>query len=195
MIYLELFWEFFKIGLFAIGGGPATLPFISSLGERTGWFTMQEMADMLAVAESTPGPMGINMATYVGYKMGGIFGGCFTTLGEITPSIIVIVIVATMLQKFKNAKQVENAFYGIRAASAGLVASAVFGIFRMSLLTVQAFSVIPADTFVPRIFAAIDWGSFVLAGVLFFAIRKWNRHPLWYILAGALAGIFILPLL
>ena len=168
-------------GLFAIGGGPATLPFISQLGERTGWFTTQEMADMLAVAESTPGPIGINMATYVGYKMGGIFGGVFTTLGEIAPSIIVVIIVATMLQKFKNSRQVENAFYGVRAASAGLVASAVFGIFRMSLLTTQT----PI---------AINWKAVVLAAILFYAVRKWNKHPIWYILAAALAGIFILPL-
>ena len=194
MIYLRLFWEFFKIGLFAIGGGPATLPFISQLGERTGWFTMQEMADMLAVAESTPGPMGINMATYVGYKMGGVFGGAFTTLGEVTPSIIVIIIVAAMLQKFKNSKQVENAFYGVRAASAGLVASAVFSIFRMSLLTTQTFTKTSIGAFFAEVVGAINWKTAVLAAVLFYAVRKWNKHPIWYILAAALAGIFILPL-
>ena len=102
MIYLRLFWEFFKTGLFTIGGGMATLPFLHDMGEATGWFTQADLMNMLAVSESTPGPIGINMATYVGFTVAGIPGAVIATIGEVTPSIIVILIVAAMLTKFRN---------------------------------------------------------------------------------------------
>ena len=178
MIYLRLFWEFFKIGLFAIGGGPATLPFITELGNRTGWFTELEVADMLAVAESTPGPMGINMATYVGFRMGGVFGGVVATLGEIFPSIVIILIIAAILQKFKESKVVKNAFYTIRPASCGLIAAAVIGIWRLACFT-----------------GGFEWRSFTLAVLLFVAVRLTQKHPLLYIGIGAVVGAVIFPLL
>ena len=103
MILLRLFYEFFKTGLFSVGGGMATIPFLQHMGEATGWFTNQELTTMIAVSESTPGPMGVNMATYVGFHigstfgmggLGGIVGAVVATLGLITPSIIVILIIA-----------------------------------------------------------------------------------------------------
>ena len=94
MIYLRLFWEFFKVGLFSVGGGLATLPFLYSLGAKTGWFGTADVADMLAVSESTPGPIGVNMATYVGFDCGGVLGGVAATIGLITPSVIIIVLIA-----------------------------------------------------------------------------------------------------
>ena len=102
MIYLQLFFEFFKAGLFAIGGGLATIPFLTDIGQRTGWFTSGELANMIAISESTPGPMGVNMATYVGFHTGGIAGGVIATLGLVAPSIIVILIIARFLQKFRR---------------------------------------------------------------------------------------------
>jgi len=177
MIYLRLFWEFFKIGLFAIGGGPATLPFLTELGTRTGWYTDIEVADMLAVAESTPGPMGINMATYVGFREGGIPGGIIATLGEVTPSIIIILIIAAVLQKFKESKTVKNAFYLIRPASTGLITAAVLGIWRLACFA-----------------GGFDGRVFVSAILIFVLIRLTNRHPLLYVGIGALAGILIFPL-
>ena len=113
-IYFRLFWEFFKTGLFAVGGGMATLPFLKDIGETTGWYTYTELMNMLAVSESTPGPIGINMATYVGFTAGGVPGAVIATLGEVTPSIIVILIVAAMLKKFQNSRLVRDAFYGLR---------------------------------------------------------------------------------
>ena len=110
MLYLRLFYEFFKTGLFAVGGGMATLPFLYDMADSTGWFTHGQLADMVAVSESTPGPIGVNMATYVGFTAGGIPGAVIATIGEVTPSIIVILIVAAMLTKFRNSKYVENAF-------------------------------------------------------------------------------------
>ena len=98
MIYAKLFWEFFKTGLFAMGGGMATLPFLYDISDRTGWFTHQNLADMIAVSESTPGPIGVNMATYSGYLTAGFPGSVIATLGLITPSIIVILIVPSCLQ-------------------------------------------------------------------------------------------------
>jgi len=98
MIYLRLFWEFFKTGLFAVGGGLATLPFLAKMGAATGWFSQSQLTDMIAVSESTPGPMGVNMATYTGYTVGGLPGALIATLGLIAPSIITILIVAAFLK-------------------------------------------------------------------------------------------------
>ena len=126
-LYLRLYWEFFKTGLFAIGGGMATLPFLKDIGATTGWFSQTDLMNMLAVSESTPGPVGINMATYVGYTVGGVPGAIVATIGEVTPSIIVILIVAAMLAKFRDSQYVANAFYGLRPASTGLIGAACAG--------------------------------------------------------------------
>ena len=127
-LYLRLYWEFFKTGLFAIGGGMATLPFLKNIGATTGWFSQTDLMNMLAVSESTPGPVGINMATYVGYTVGGVPGAIVATIGEVTPSIIVILIVAAMLAKFRDSQYVANAFYGLRPASTGLIGAACAGV-------------------------------------------------------------------
>ena len=101
MIFLRLFIEFFRAGLFAVGGGLATLPFLYDISTRTGWFTHAQLADMVAVSESTPGPIGVNMATYVGFTTAGLPGAVIATLGLITPSVIVILLVAQILDKFQ----------------------------------------------------------------------------------------------
>ena len=124
MIYLRLFWEFFKTGLFSVGGGLATLPFIYDMSDRTGWFTYQQIADMVAVSESTPGPIGVNTATYVGYITGGVPGALVATLGLVTPAVICILIIASCLKKFRENRFVDHAFYGLRPASAALIAAA-----------------------------------------------------------------------
>ena len=134
MMLLRLFLEFFKIGLFAVGGGMATIPFLYDLSDRTGWFTHTQLADMIAISESTPGPIGVNMATYVGYEMSGIPGSIFTTLGFVAPSIIIIIIVSLFLQKFRENRYVESAFYGLRPASSGLIASAALSVAIVALL-------------------------------------------------------------
>ena len=134
MMLLRLFWEFFKIGLFAVGGGMATIPFLYDLSDRTGWFTYTQLADMIAISESTPGPIGVNMATYVGYEMSGVLGSISTTLGFVAPSIIIIVIVSIFLQKFRDNRYVESAFYGLRPASSGLIASAALSVAIVALL-------------------------------------------------------------
>ena len=191
MIFLELFVRFFFVGLFAIGGGLATLPFLQSMGETTGWFTPSDISDMIAISESTPGPIGVNMATYVGYQVGeisgvagGLFGGIVATLGLITPSVIVIIIVSKMLQRFKDSKYVEYAFYGLRAASIGLVASACLGVAKLAFWS----SEIMAET--GSVFAAVNYKSIILSAVIFFCITKFKKlHPIALILFSAVVGV------
>ena len=182
MLYLQLFWEFFKTGLFAVGGGLATLPFLREMGARTGWFDPATLADMVAVAESTPGPIGINMATYVGYTAGGIPGGLIATLGEITPSITVILIVAAFLKAFRSDRRVEAAFYGLRPASTALIAAA--GI-ELILLCLVDFSEGAA--------APLNWrGLLLFAAVWMFTnpVKPTAKlHPILFIAASAAVGI------
>ena len=132
MMYLQLFWEFFQAGLFAIGGGMATIPFLYDISDKTGWFTHTDLANMIAVGESTPGPIGVNMATYVGFVTGmqdggtpmAILGAVVATVGLVTPSVIIVLIVAAILKSFRDNVYVERAFYGLRPASTGLIAAA-----------------------------------------------------------------------
>ena len=124
MIILRLFWEFMKIGMFSVGGGMATLPFIYDLGEKTGWYAPQQVADMLAVSESTPGPMGINTATYVGYEVAGIPGALAASFGIIIPGLILVMIIMAILDRFRSNKYVNGAFFGLRPASVGLIITA-----------------------------------------------------------------------
>ena len=191
MIFLELFVRFFFVGLFAIGGGLATLPFLQSMGETTGWFTASDISDMIAISESTPGPIGVNMATYVGYQtgeafgsFGGFIGGIIATLGLIAPSIIVIIIVSNMLKKFKDSKYVQYAFYGLRAASVGLVASACLGVAKIAFFSSEVMS----ET--GNFLMAVDYKSIILAAVVFFCVTKFKKlHPIVLILFSAVVGI------
>lgn len=191
MIFLELFIRFFFVGLFAIGGGLATLPFLQSMGETTGWFTASDISDMIAISESTPGPIGVNMATYVGYQtgeafgsFGGFIGGVIATLGLIAPSVIVIIIVSNMLKKFKDSKYVQYAFYGLRAASVGLVASACLGVAKIAFFSSEVMS----ET--GNFLMAVDYKSIILAAVVFFCVTKFKKlHPIVLILFSAVVGI------
>ena len=183
MILLRLFWEFFKTGLFSVGGGLATLPFIYNISDKTGWFTHQQIADMIAVAESTPGPIGINTATYVGYTTAGVIGALIATLGIIMPDIIVILIIARFLQKFRDSQAVQDVFYGLRPASTALIAAAGWGVVKIAMLNLNATS-----------FAAIfQWNAIILAVVIRLltnVVEKTKKfHPLVFIAISALAGI------
>ena len=192
-VYLRLFWEFFKTGLFAIGGGMATLPFLKDIGEATGWFTQTDLMNMLAVSESTPGPVGINMATYVGFTVGGVPGAVVATVGEVTPSIIVILIVAAMLARFRDSRYVANAFYGLRPASTGLIAAACAGVMLQVFAGVASAS---ADGSLLMRFSwdgAIGWRSLLLAALLL-VFTRWVKptkdlHPIVFIGVSAVVGV------
>lgn len=183
MIYLQLFIEFFKIGLFAIGGGLATLPFLEKLSAGTGWFSLAELTNMIAISESTPGPIGINMATYVGYNVGGVLGGIVATLAEVLPSIILVLIVARFLRRFSENRIVLAVFYGLRAASVGLIAAAGISVLKISLLNV------PLWEQTGLFFDLVQYKAIILAAVLFYIIKKWKPHPVLTIGASAVVGI------
>jgi chromate transporter len=187
MIYLRLFYEFFKTGLFAIGGGMATLPFLTALGEKTGWFTSAQLADMVAVSESTPGAIGVNMATYVGYHSGGVLGGIVATLGLVAPSIIIILIVAMFLKAFRDNKYVDRVFYGIRPASTGLIASAGISVVLLCIFNLDAFKSGKAFSQVVSIKGLI---LFAIIWLLTNPIKQTkNLHPIIFIALSAAAGI------
>ena len=122
-LLLSPFWEVFKTGLFSGSGGLATLPFLQNMAVSTGWFTTAQLADMIAVSESTPGPLGINTATYVGFTTAGVPGAVVATLGLVSPSIIIILVVAAFLKAFRDSRTVQDVFYGLRPASMGLIAA------------------------------------------------------------------------
>ncbi|MBQ9850355.1 MAG: chromate transporter [Clostridia bacterium] len=188
MIFLRIFFEFFKTGLFAVGGGMATIPFLYKISDSTGWFTHQDLANMIAVSESTPGPIGVNMATYVGYITGmresGVFGailGAVTaTLGLIAPAVIIILIVASFLKNFRDNKYLNSAFYGLRPASTGLIAAAGLSV--------------AASNFFPEAFtlASFNWKGAILAVVLIVLtnIKKLSKiHPIVFIALSAVVGV------
>lgn len=190
MIYLQLFWEFFKTGLFAIGGGMATVPFLQAISAKTGWYTSGQLADMIAVSESTPGPLGVNMATYVGYIVngeGGILGAIVATLGLITPSVIIILIVAYFLKKFRESKLVDSVLYGLRPASVALISAAGVNIVLFALLRVDSIYEIAK--------VQLSWKSVALAALILVLTRYVPKlkkvHPVWFIGLSAVIGIVL----
>ncbi len=187
MILLRLFFEFFRAGLFAIGGGLATVPFLQDIAQRTAWFTSEDLANMIAVSESTPGAMGINMATYVGFSVAGVPGAVVATLGLVCPSIVIILAICQILQKFRESRSVEACFYGLRPASTGLIAAAGCSVAAIALLNTANWTGELAS--LPEVFR---WKAVLLAVVFFFAMRikrlkGW--HPVVWIGISAVLGI------
>jgi chromate transporter len=178
VIYLRLFWEFFKTGLFAMGGGMATVPFLFDISAKTGWFTASELADMIAISESTPGPIGVNMATYVGFTTAGIPGGIVATFGLFCPALIVTVAIARFLSHFSDKPVVKTVFTYLRPAVIGLIA---FALWRL----------------VPMTFTGSEGRVLVLPCVVFcvlvFCMLRWKKiHPIIWIAVCAVLGILFL---
>ena len=185
MIFLRLFFEFAKVGLFAVGGGLATIPFLQNMGAQTGWFTDTDLTTMIAVSESTPGPMGVNMATYVGFHTAGIAGGVAATLGLVSSSIVIILIIAGFLDKFRQSKAVDGVFYGLRAASVALITAALLQVAKVALLR-PAQGLESAFAYYP------DWIAILLAAAIFILAKFTplkKLHPICFIALAAAAGI------
>lgn len=183
LLLLELYARFFYVGLFSVGGGLATLPFLQNIGEVTGWFTQADVSNMIAVSESTPGPMGINMATYVGYITAGVPGAIIAPLGEIAPALFIIMIISRVLKKFRDSKYVNFAFYGLRAASLGLIIAATWSIVKTAFFDFDAFST-------GGIFAAVNFVAIGLAVVVFVLSLVFKKvHPVFWIAFAAVIGI------
>ncbi len=182
MIYLILAYEFFKIGLFSIGGGMATLPFLMDLTDKYDWFTISELTNMVAISESTPGPVGINMATYAGYNAAGVAGAIVATLALTAPAWIIIILIAKFLENFSENKHVKAAFYGIRPAVAALIGYAVWELLKIALV-----SAAEGKIQVNMVNAIVCVGAFALL-----QIKKLGKlHPLVWIAAGACVGIVL----
>lgn len=178
MILFKLFFEFLKIGIFAVGGGLATIPFLYDLSEKTAWFSKEMLSNMIAVSEMTPGPLGVNMSTYTGYQSAGILGALVSTLGLITPSLIIIIVIANFLNKFSENKIVKNVFYGLKPASIALISYACIDIITSSLLDFSTSQI-------------INIKASTLFIILFVLIKKFNLHPIIYIALSAILGCII----
>ncbi len=189
MIYLRLIYEFFKTGLFSVGGGLATIPFLRDMGASTGWFTDADLTTMIAVSESTPGPMGVNMATYVGYHIAGIPGAVLATLGLIAPSIIVILIIAGFLARFRESKLVDSAFKGLRPASTALICAAGLSVAKNVLLHT---AVLGEGEGLGRVLTGLfNWKAVALAAAVFVCMRAKplkKLHPIVFIGISAVIG-------
>lgn len=179
--YLLLFWEFFKTGLLSVGGGLATLPFLYDMAERYDWFTTEELANMLAVSESTPGPIGVNMATYAGIQAAGIPGGIVATLALVLPSLIVMLLIAKAMTRFRENRTVNCVMGVLRPASVGLICAAAITVVKVALLHTGAAG-----------FAAIKWSAIALGIVLLLINLKWKKlHPVVLVASGAIAGMVL----
>lgn len=185
ILLLRLYLEFFKTGLFSVGGGLATLPFLSEMADNTGWFTRAQLADMIAVAESTPGPIGINTATYVGFSTAGIPGALIATLGLVTPSVIIILLITSVLNKFKSNIFIITTFKYLRPASAGLILSAFISLAAMTFFSNDGISIANLSI------SAIILGMIIFVFTNFVKPTK-NLHPIVWIGISAVIGVFIL---
>ena len=185
LILVRLFYEFFKTGLFAIGGGLATMPFLYNISESTGWFSRSDLTNMIAVSESTPGPLGVNMATYVGFSVSGIPGGIIATLGLVCPAVVIIIIISKFLNKFKENPYVEAVFHTIRPTSTGLIVGACWGVVEITMFYLDKYNI--TSKFVDL----FNFKSIIFAFILFFLIKYTNKQPVIYIALSAVVGILL----
>ena len=189
-LLFTLFYEFFKTGLFAVGGGLATIPFLYNMIDKYNWFSKEVLGDMIAISESTPGPIGVNMATYSGYHIFsgengpflGILGGIFTTLGLVLPSFIVIVLVSKIYEKFKQNSLVQMGFYGIRPIVVGMIGATALDMFLSSVT--KNFDITSFSTLI----ANINLGALALFVALLILTNKYKKHPIFYIVIAGIAG-------
>jgi chromate transporter len=183
--YIKLYFIFFKIGLFTIGGGLAAIPLLQEEVLARSWLSLGEFTDMIAVSESTPGPIGANVATYVGFSQMGILGSVIATLGLVTPSVIIIILIAKFVLHFRDNKVVDSVFIGLRPAVTGLILSAAFSVALITLVDIDLYkeSNILTDLF--------NIKAIIMFLVFYYAIYKWKKHPIYYILAAGLIGIVI----
>ena len=184
MTILSLMYEFFKTGLFSVGGGLATLPFLYEMSARhPDWFSNADIADMIAISESTPGAIGINMSTYAGYRAAGIPGGILASLALALPCVIIILIIAKFLAKFRQNRLVEGAFYGLRPASLAMISAAGLNVARIALVNMEALT---GGAGLGQFFI---WKAIILAVLIFIGLKKLKWSPVIFIALSAAVGI------
>ena len=185
MTLLRLILEFMKTGLFSVGGGLATLPFLYEMSDRTGWFSHADIADMIAVSESTPGAIGINMSTYAGFRTAGVPGGILASFGLALPSVVIILIIARFLHRFRENPLVEGAFYGLRPASIAMITAAGLNVAKVALVDLEAYRLSGSlmDLFI--------WKAIALGALIFIGQRKLKWSPVIFIAISAVIGILL----
>lgn len=185
MIYLQLLWSFFQIGLFSFGGGYAALPLIQSLVvEQRGWLSLTEFTDLISISQMTPGPIALNAATFVGTRVAGFPGALVATLGNILPSFIIALALAMLYTRFKNLPVIQGVLAGLRPTVVALIASAA-----VSIVLSAFFG--PAG-FVPSI-NALDWFAMALFALGFLLLRKFKLNPMFVMLgSGAMGALTLL---
>jgi chromate transporter len=186
MNLLFLYLEFFKIGIFVVGGGLATLPFLFFMAnnrftfiQQGGWLSTEQVGNFLAIAQCSPGAIGVNVAAQTGFQYGGVGGGVLAVLGLISPAIIVIAVVAKVLQSLKDNKIAASVFRGLRPAAAGLLCAAAWGVWRLALYNSDG----------ARWHEFIRWRESLVCAAIFLLIIKLRRHPIIYVALGAIAGM------
>lgn len=183
MIYLELFWSFFQVGLFSIGGGYAAMPLIQAqVVDQHGWLSLSEFIDVITISQMTPGPIGINSATFVGIKIAGIGGALVATLGCVLPSCIIVLTLAHFYFKYQNLTAVRGILNGLRPAVVAMIASAGLSI----LLNASFFGGV-----FPSSLADVSWIGICLFLAAFVVLRKWKPNPIWVMLGCGILGMFL----
>ena len=186
MLYLIIYYEFFKIGLFAIGGGYATLPFLYYLSEKYNWFQVKELTDMIAVSNITPGPIGINMATYAGYKIAGVLGSIIATIAIITPALIIVMLIIKLLKQFKESKTLESILSGLRPAGCAMITAIGIKLFSNNILNVYSSNF---KTIIEQF--NLDYKALTLFILLLIISQNKKIDPLFYIFSGAAFGCIV----
>jgi chromate transporter len=186
MSLLELFFRFLYVGFFTVGGGLASIPLLIENLVDTGLISHEMFYNMMGVAQSTPGPIGVNLATYIGFSQHSLWGGIVTTLGLIIPCFFISFAVSKAFQKFSETKAVKAAFYGIRAVVVGLIATAAFGVYKVALLGWDAFRA--SGSFLDL----FQWKAILIFAALYLLLVRFKKHPILYIALGGLLGFFFL---
>lgn len=187
MLYLKLFWAFIQVGLFSIGGGYAALPLIQNqVVDTYGWLNMGEFADIITISQMTPGPIAINTATFVGTRIGGVWGAIVATLGSVLPSFIIVLTLAILYKKYKNIKYVQGILYSLQPAVIGLIASAG--------LTMVVYALWNGGTVIFNI-KSIDFIGFAIMAICVFLSRRFKMSPILLILGAGIVGGVIYSLI
>lgn len=197
MIFLRLFWTFFKIGLFSFGGGYVMIPIIQNEIEAHGWIAAREFADIIAISQMTPGPIAVNAATYVGVKTAGFWGAAAATLGIALPSFLIIIIIANFMMKFKESQVVGAVLKGIRPVTIGLIGTAIVFFAEMSIFTAalpfELFYQWDADLWRLRISEiGVQPGAVVIFWIILIGTKKCKLHPIIAIILSAVLGLILL---
>ena len=185
MIYWQIFISFFQAGLFAVGGGLATLPFFYAMSAETGWFTTTDIANMMAIAQSAPGPLGVNISTYAGYCITNPYGGIVATLSLTLPSLLCIISIHKIFMTNKNSQTLKDIFYGLNPASCALIAAAGIGVAKTTWIQQNIFE---NPSMLTNIF---NIKTVLISAIVWIALRKLKKHPIWYIILSAIAGILL----